>query len=85
MGAPLNNKNSSRSNRAFGKIVKKLGIQEDAKRLHRVAEALYRKAEDGDISAIKELGDRVDGKSSQEITGDSDAPITIIVKTGIDE
>ena len=85
MGAPTGNKNSSRSNRAFGKIVKKLGIQEDAKRLHRVAEALYRKAEDGDISAIKELGDRVDGKASQEITGDSDAPITIVVKTGIDE
>jgi hypothetical protein len=81
----LNNKNSSRTNRAFGKIVKKLGIQEDSKRLHRVAEALYRKAEDGDISAIKELGDRVDGKSSQEITGDSDQPITIVVRTGIED
>ena len=81
----MNNKNSSRTNRAFGKIVKKLGIQEDSKRLHRVAEALYRKAEDGDISAIKELGDRIDGKSMQEISGNSDAPITVIVKTGIDE
>ena len=85
MGAPLKNKNSSKENRAWGKVVKKLAIQEDAKRLHNVAEALFRKAEDGDISAIKELGDRIDGKSMQEISGNSDAPITVIVKTGIDE
>jgi len=85
MGAPLGNKNSSRTNRLWGKTVKKLAIQEDYKRMHKVAEALFRKAEDGDISAIKELGDRIDGKASQEITGDSDAPITIVVKTGIDE
>ena len=85
MAAPKGNTNSSRSNRAFGKIVKKLGIQEDAKRLHNVAEALFRTAEDGDIAAIRELGDRVDGKSEQTITGDSDQPITIVVKTGIEE
>ena len=85
MGAPANNKNSSKENRAWGKVVRKLAVQEDAKRMHKVAEALFRKAEDGDISAIKELGDRIDGKSQQEITGSSDAPITVIVKTGIDE
>jgi len=85
MGGTVGNKNSSKENRAWGKVVKKLAIQEDAKRLHKVAEALFRKAEDGDISAIKELGDRIDGKASQEITGDSDAPITVIVKTGIEE
>jgi hypothetical protein len=60
-------------------------VQEDHKRIHKVAEALFRKAEEGDISAIKELGDRIDGKSMQEISGNSDAPITVIVKTGIDE
>ena len=85
MSAPKGNTNSSKNNRVWGKLVKKLAIQEDHKRLHRVAEALFRKAEDGDISAIKELGDRIDGKSSQEITGDSDQPITIVVKTGIED
>ena len=85
MGGTVGNKNSSKSNRAWGKVVRKLAIQEDAKRLHQVAEALFRKAEDGDISAIKELGDRIDGKAMQEISGNSDAPITVIVKTGIDE
>ena len=85
MGPPKGNKNSSKENRVWGKTVKKLAIQEDYKRIHKVAEALFKKAEEGDVSAIKELGDRIDGKASQEITGDSVAPITIVVKTGIDE
>ena len=79
------NTNSSKNNRAWGKVVKKLAIQEDAKRLHNVAEALFRKAEDGDIAAIRELGDRIDGKAEQTISGDSDQPITIIVRTGIED
>jgi len=85
MGGTIGNKNSSKDNRVWGKTVRKLAVQEDYKRIHKVAEALFRKAEEGDVSAIKELGDRIDGKSMQEITGNSDAPITVIVKTGIDE
>ena len=85
MPAPKGNQNSSKNNRIWGKIVKKLAVQEDYAKLHSVANALYEKAASGDIAAIKELGDRLDGKASQEITGDSDAPITVIVRTGIDE
>ena len=85
MSGTIGNKNSSKDNRVWGKVVRKLAIQEDYKRIHKVAEALFAKAEDGDISAIKELGDRIDGKAMQEISGNSDAPITVIVKTGIDE
>ena len=85
MSGTIGNKNSSKQNRVWGKVVKKLAVQEDFKRIHKVAEALFAKAEEGDIAAIKELGDRIDGKASQEITGDSDAPITVIVRTGIDE
>ena len=85
MGAPIGNKNSTKDKRVWGKVVRKLAVQEDYKRIHNVAEALFRKAEDGDIAAIKELGDRIDGKAEQTISGDSDAPITIVVRTGIDE
>ena len=85
MGAPLGNKNSSRTNRLWGKTVKKLAIQEDHKRLHKVAEALFKKAEEGDIACIREMGDRIDGRAEQTISGDSDAPITIVVRTGIDD
>ena len=87
VGAPLGNKNSTRDKRIWGKIVRKLAVQEDYARLHKVANALFDKASDGDVSAIKELGDRLDGKSMQEnvVSGDSDNPITIKIVTGIDE
>lgn len=83
VGAPKGNKNSTRDKRVWGKIVRKLAVQEDYKKLHSVANALYAKAEEGDISAIKELGDRLDGKAVQEIGG-GDEPIIIKVVTGID-
>ena len=44
MAAPKGNKNSSKENRIWGKTVKKLAVQEDYKRIHKVAEALFRKA-----------------------------------------
>jgi hypothetical protein len=87
VGAPIGNKNSTKDKRVWGQIVRKLAIQEDYSKLHKVAEALYEKASDGDISAIKELGDRLDGKALQEnvLTGDTDSPVTIQIVTGIDE
>ena len=67
-GAPLGHTNSSKTNRIWGNIIKKLAVQEDYKRLHAMAEKLYDKAIiDGDLAAIKEVGDRVDGKVVQQI------------------
>jgi hypothetical protein len=81
------NKNSSKENRLWGKIIRKLAVQEDYKLLHEIANALYDKAKEGDVSAIKELGDRLDGKVVQEnqVSGNSEHPITIQVVTGIDD
>jgi hypothetical protein len=45
---------------------------EDHKALRRVAAALLSKAMEGDMQAIKELGDRVDGKVPQGIEGPGD-------------
>jgi hypothetical protein len=39
----------------------------DEKKLHRIARALVTQAVSGDVSAIKEIGDRLDGKPRQEI------------------
>ena len=61
------NKNSSKENRLWGNIVRKLAIQEDYRRLHALAEKLYEKAAEGDLAAIKEVGDRLDGKATQQI------------------
>tara|TARA_R110002167_G_scaffold157005_2_gene351843 strand:- start:391 stop:702 length:312 start_codon:yes stop_codon:yes gene_type:complete len=86
-GAPKGNQNSTSEKRVWSKIVRKLAVQEDYAKLHRVANALYEKAAEGDVSAIKELGDRLDGKAMQEnmVTGDADNPLTINVVTGIDD
>ena len=79
------NNYSSKQNRMWGNIVRKLAVQEDYKRLHEVANALYEKAAEGDISAIKELGDRLDGRVKQKVSGDSDSPVIVKVITGIDD
>ena len=78
---------SSKINRILGETLKRKLIQNEAKRANRVIEALLDKAEDGDVSAIKEVFDRSDGKVMQEskISGDSDQPLIIQVVTGIDD
>ena len=66
-GAPLGNQNSSKSNRLFGETIKRLDIQSEGEINRAIAEALIEKAKAGDISAIKEYADRVDGKVVQQI------------------
>lgn len=75
------NKNSSKEKRIWGNIIRKLAVQEDYKRLHAMAEKLYEKAAEGDLGAIKEVGDRLDGKAiaTTELTGldGSNLPLSI--------
>lgn len=46
--------------------------EDNPRRLRKIAEALYDKAADGDVAAIKEIGDRLDGKVPQGIIGGDD-------------
>lgn len=43
---------------------------DDMKALRSIADALIASAQDGDIQAIREIGDRLDGKPAQESTID---------------
>lgn len=79
-GAPEGNKNSSKNNRLWAETIKRAVVQSDPERLRRIAEALLTKAEDGDLGAIKELGDRLDGKAAQVIQGDENNPLHLIQK-----
>lgn len=51
----------------------------DKKKLRKIAEALVEQAMDGDVSAIKEIGDRIDGKPKQQIehSGDAENPVAV--------
>jgi len=66
-GAPLGNQNSNKTNRLFGETIKRIVTQSDGEVARKIAEALILKAQDGDISAIREFADRVDGKVVQQI------------------
>lgn len=65
------NKHSSKINRILNETLKRRLIQEEAHKANMIVEALLTKAEEGDISAIKEVFDRMEGKAvaRQEITG----------------
>lgn len=51
---------------------------QDQRGLRRIANALIEAAEGGDMQAIKELADRVDGKVPQGISGDEENPLTMV-------
>ena len=51
----------------------------DHKALRKVAAALIAKAIEGDMQAIKELADRMDGKVAQTIAGDPENPLHVAV------
>lgn len=81
------NKHSSKENRVWGNIIRKLAVQEEHKKLHAIANKLYEMAAEGDMQAIKEIGDRLDGKSvaTTELTGADGGAMVINVVTGIDD
>lgn len=54
-------------------------LAQDKQALQKVAIALISKAQEGDVSAIRELGDRLDGKAIQEVTGPEGGPLIIQV------
>lgn len=68
-GAPKGNKNSSQSNRLWTDTIRRALVQSDAKKLRAIADKLVEMAEEGNIMAIKEIGDRMDGKAAQMILG----------------
>ena len=78
-GAPEGNQNSSKSNRLWAETIRRAVVQSDPDRLRSIAEKLLDMAASGDIQAMKELGDRLDGKPKQqtEVTGADGGPLQI--------
>ena len=51
-----------------------------AKKINVIATKLVNMAIDGDIQAIKEINDRVDGKATQVVAGDDDNPLKMVTE-----
>jgi hypothetical protein len=82
MAGTEGNKNSSKANRMWGDALRRSLAQSEPEKLRKIADVLVSKAAEGDLGAIKELADRLDGKSVQQTTvsGDPDNPVLHSVK-----
>jgi hypothetical protein len=77
MGAPVGNQNAAKAKMwraAIERALEARGAGDRLAALNALAAKLLDKAEEGDMSALKELGDRLDGKSVQPIAGSDGDP-----------
>jgi hypothetical protein len=65
MAPPKGNRNAAKGHMWAGAI--RRALAEDREALQIAARALITKCKDGDLAAIKELGDRLDGKAAQSL------------------
>ena len=82
MGAPVGNRNGSKGDsweQAIRRALKARSLVAQREILDDAADALINKAIDGDIAALKELGDRLDGKAKQSVIvgGDTENPLIV--------
>jgi len=89
MGRPIGGVNKAKP---FADTLRVALLSGGGRRLSIIAEKLAEKAEQGDIQAIREIADRLDGKPAQDIErGDvplhkmSDAELFAIIRGGIPE
>ena len=86
MGAPVGNQNASNV-KVWSDAIKRAMARAEHdpyvghRTLNALADRLLEKAAEGDMAALKELGDRLEGKPTQLIAGDADAaPIQAAVR-----
>jgi hypothetical protein len=82
-GAPLGNQNALKGKRwsdAIDRALAKRCKGDGIKALDDLAEKLLLKAEEGDMSALKELGDRIEGKPQQQVALDAKHSGTVILQ-----
>lgn len=85
MGAPTGNKNAAKSNRMWGSAIKRAIAQSDQDTLRKLADKLIEMALEGDIQAMREVGDRIEGKAVQvtQLTGEDGGPVITRVENVI--
>jgi hypothetical protein len=86
-GAPIGNQNAAKEKRwamAIERALAKRSRVEQVEALDDLAEKLLAKCDAGDLQALKELGDRLDGKAKQQMDVAMDARISLAkIKTNV--
>ena len=80
MAAPLGNQNAVKGKRwaqAIERALERRSRREQIDALDRLAEKLLSVCDAGDLAALKELGDRLDGKANQSISGPDGTAIPV--------
>ena len=84
-GAPKGNQNAVKDNRIWGNAIRKAVMQRNGDKLRTLADKLIDRAAEGDIAAMKELGDRLDGRPAQTtiVQGDNDKPLVSRIEVAL--
>jgi len=80
MAAPKGNANAAKAKIWSDAIRRALHSKDERTKrlkLDELAERLIAKGLEGDVSALREIGDRVEGKAAQPIEGSIDATLTV--------
>ncbi len=77
-GAPEGNQNAKK-NRPWAEAVNRALLADDGKKLRLLADKLIDRALEGDVTALKEIGDRMDGRAAQAIVGADGGPVIVEV------
>lgn len=78
-GAPHGNQNASKGKQwsaAIERALEKRGVSR-IEALDALAEKLLQRCDAGDMTALKELGDRLEGKSAQPVVGADGGPVIV--------
>lgn len=90
MGAPLGNQNARKrhwTEAITAAVQKEVDPATGRRKIHAIADKLIEIAEAGDIQAMKEIGDRLDGKAVQSLehSGPGGEPLPALVQiTGVE-
>lgn len=68
-GAPKGNKNGSHD-KPWADAIRRALLANDGQKLRALAEKLVERGVGGDVAAIREIGDRIDGKPKQEVAAE---------------
>lgn len=63
--------------REWKSAIRRVALRNKAEQLNKAAEALVNAAAAGDLQALKEFGDRFEGKVPQNVEADIDAKLTV--------
>ena len=76
-GAPIGNTNGAKRNRLWTDALKRHAAQ-NPEAMAKIAKKVFQLAMEGDMQAVKEIGDRIDGKPVQavEIEHDDNQPLS---------